>query len=222
MTPGESDYPGMEAPRTPEASSAATESRDQLLRAIGREAEHVMEQRTGEAAAALGELARAYVPLVSGLQSVSAGRIALTTRAMSPIWEMLEAGVDLSTIEWAEGRRATLKLTVDLAQQATSENEAATQTAGDGIHEIPVIVDRATPPAAVVKTRDRLLRAIGREAEHLATTWPGQASTPLTELAHAYDLVTRAGEAAHSISLVAHVPTNGFYVVPVDPDLVTK
>ncbi|MBC3273215.1 MULTISPECIES: CS1 type fimbrial major subunit [Pseudomonas] len=31
-----------------------------------------------------------------------------------------------------------------------------------------------------------------------------------------------AGEAAHSISLVAHVPTNGFYIVPTDPDLVNK
>jgi hypothetical protein len=34
--------------------------------------------------------------------------------------------------------------------------------------------------------------------------------------------VFAAGEARHSISLVAHVPTNGFYVVPVDPDLVNK
>lgn len=31
-----------------------------------------------------------------------------------------------------------------------------------------------------------------------------------------------AGEASHSVSLVAHVPTNGFYVVPTDPDLVNK
>jgi hypothetical protein len=31
-----------------------------------------------------------------------------------------------------------------------------------------------------------------------------------------------AGEAAHSINLIAHVPTNGFYVVPTDPDLVNK
>lgn len=27
-----------------------------------------------------------------------------------------------------------------------------------------------------------------------------------------------ADDARHSISLVAHVPTNGFYVVPTDPD----
>jgi len=31
-----------------------------------------------------------------------------------------------------------------------------------------------------------------------------------------------AGEAAHSISIIAHVPTNGFYVVPTNPDLVNK
>lgn len=31
-----------------------------------------------------------------------------------------------------------------------------------------------------------------------------------------------AGEASHSISLIAHVPTNGFYVVPTDQDLVNK
>lgn len=31
-----------------------------------------------------------------------------------------------------------------------------------------------------------------------------------------------AGEASHSISLVATVPTTSFYVVPVDPDLVNK
>ncbi len=35
-------------------------------------------------------------------------------------------------------------------------------------------------------------------------------------------MVSAAGEANHSISLIAHVPTNGFYVVPVDPDLVNK
>jgi hypothetical protein len=31
-----------------------------------------------------------------------------------------------------------------------------------------------------------------------------------------------AGEASHSISLVATVPTTSFFVVPVDPDLVNK
>ena len=34
--------------------------------------------------------------------------------------------------------------------------------------------------------------------------------------------VFAAGESRHAINIVAHVPTNGFYVVPVDPDLVNK
>lgn len=47
-------------------------------------------------------------------------------------------------------------------------------------------------------------------------------AAPLAVLALSSSAVFAAGEARHSISLVAHVPTNGFYVVPVDADLVTK
>jgi hypothetical protein len=47
-------------------------------------------------------------------------------------------------------------------------------------------------------------------------------AAPLAVLALTSSAVFAAGEARHSISLVAHVPTNGFYVVPVDPDLVNK
>jgi hypothetical protein len=47
-------------------------------------------------------------------------------------------------------------------------------------------------------------------------------AAPLALLALGSSGAFAAGEAAHSISIVAHVPTNGFYVVPVDPDLVTK
>ncbi|TVT85347.1 CS1 type fimbrial major subunit [Pseudomonas sp. H3(2019)] len=47
-------------------------------------------------------------------------------------------------------------------------------------------------------------------------------AAPLAILALGSSVVFAAGEANHSISLVAHVPTNGFYVVPVDPDLVNK
>ncbi|MFD9593718.1 hypothetical protein ACFWA9_13310 [Kitasatospora sp. NPDC059973] len=45
----------------------------------------------------------------------------------------------------------------------------------------------ATP--AVAETRDKLLRAIGAEAQHLAQS-PGQASAALQRLAHAYALTT--------------------------------
>lgn len=44
----------------------------------------------------------------------------------------------------------------------------------------------------------------------------------LAALALSSSVVFAAGEARHSISLIAHVPTNGFYVVPTDPDLVNK
>ncbi|MDI2141063.1 MULTISPECIES: CS1 type fimbrial major subunit [unclassified Pseudomonas] len=47
-------------------------------------------------------------------------------------------------------------------------------------------------------------------------------AAPLAVLALSSSVVFAAGEARHSISLVAHVPTNGFYVVPTDPDLVNK
>jgi len=47
-------------------------------------------------------------------------------------------------------------------------------------------------------------------------------AAPLALLALGSSGAFAAGEAAHSISIVAHVPTNGFYVVPTDPELVNK
>jgi len=47
-------------------------------------------------------------------------------------------------------------------------------------------------------------------------------AAPLALLAMTSTGAFAAGEASHSISLIAHVPTNGFYVVPTDPDLVNK
>jgi len=47
-------------------------------------------------------------------------------------------------------------------------------------------------------------------------------AAPLAALALNSSLAFAAGEAAHSISVIAHVPTNGFYVVPTDFDLVNK
>ncbi|RON46656.1 CS1 type fimbrial major subunit [Pseudomonas frederiksbergensis] len=47
-------------------------------------------------------------------------------------------------------------------------------------------------------------------------------AAPLALLALTSSMAFAAGEARHSINIVAHVPTNGFYVVPVDPDLVNK
>ena len=47
-------------------------------------------------------------------------------------------------------------------------------------------------------------------------------AAPLAVLALGSTGAFAAGEAAHSISIIAHVPTNGFYVVPTNPDLVNK
>ncbi len=47
-------------------------------------------------------------------------------------------------------------------------------------------------------------------------------AAPLAVFALGSSMAFAAGEARHSISLVAHVPTNGFYVVPTDFDLVNK
>jgi len=44
----------------------------------------------------------------------------------------------------------------------------------------------------------------------------------LAALALSSSVTFAASEARHSISLIAHVPTNGFYVVPTDSDLVNK
>ncbi|MER5731812.1 hypothetical protein ABT084_26330 [Streptomyces sp. NPDC002138] len=43
---------------------------------------------------------------------------------------------------------------------------------------------------AAAEARDQLLRSMGREAEHLADTQPGQNSAALAELARAYSLAT--------------------------------
>lgn len=47
-------------------------------------------------------------------------------------------------------------------------------------------------------------------------------AAPLAVLALGSSMAFAAGEATHSINLIAHVPTNGFYVVPTDYDLVNK
>jgi hypothetical protein len=47
-------------------------------------------------------------------------------------------------------------------------------------------------------------------------------AAPLAVLALGSSMAFAAGEARHSINLIAHVPTNGFYVVPTDSDLVNK
>lgn len=47
-------------------------------------------------------------------------------------------------------------------------------------------------------------------------------AAPLAVLALSSSMAFAATEARHTISLIAHVPTDDFYAVPVDPDLVNK
>lgn len=47
-------------------------------------------------------------------------------------------------------------------------------------------------------------------------------AAPLTALAMSASMAFAATEAKHSISLIAHVPADDFYAVPVDSDLVNK
>jgi hypothetical protein len=47
-------------------------------------------------------------------------------------------------------------------------------------------------------------------------------AAPLAVLALSSSMAFAATEAKHSISLVAHVPAEDFYAVPVDSDLVNK
>ena len=47
-------------------------------------------------------------------------------------------------------------------------------------------------------------------------------TAPLAVLAFSSSLAFAATEARHSISLIAHVPADDFYAVPVDSDLVNK
>ncbi|MGW8782586.1 hypothetical protein ACWGNM_31610 [Streptomyces sp. NPDC055796] len=131
---------------------------------------------------------------------------------------------------------------IDTSQAADSALTPADQVkpqdigiaADEGVQQIPATIT-VTQESAVTEARDALLAAIGVEAQAVADKSAGQASTALAALARTYALVAtdiaaiavpavhaRAGEATLSISLVAHVPTNGFYVVPTDADLVNK
>ncbi|WP_207401240.1 hypothetical protein [Actinomadura roseirufa] len=66
------------------------------------------------------------------------------------------------------------------------------------------------------EVRSLLLTVITAEASNLSA---GESAPAIAQLARAYHAVAQARQ---SISLGSHVPTNGFYVVPADPDLVTK
>ncbi|MGW6691718.1 hypothetical protein [Streptomyces sp. NPDC054961] len=74
---------------------------------------------------------------------------------------------------------------------SNSEAENANISAGEGIQQIPARISVSEVPA-VSDARDKLLAAIGTEAQTVAEKSTGQASTALAELARAYALVTGA------------------------------
>ncbi|MBF6050279.1 hypothetical protein GO001_34800 [Streptomyces sp. NRRL B-1677] len=73
----------------------------------------------------------------------------------------------------------------------TSNETETTAGATDKMLRIQAQISEPELSATAVATRDKLLEAIGREAQLVAEKSAGQASTALAELAHAYALATR-------------------------------
>ncbi|WP_433659671.1 hypothetical protein ACQPW1_44705 [Nocardia sp. CA-128927] len=61
-----------------------------------------------------------------------------------------------------------------------------------GVHQIPATVAQAAPDPTAAVTREKLLVAIGQEADRISGNETVQASKALAELAHAYALLTAA------------------------------
>ncbi|MEV8349080.1 hypothetical protein ACFVTT_15510 [Streptomyces niveus] len=76
----------------------------------------------------------------------------------------------------------------------TSNEAESTETTEEGLQQIPATISVTEVPAAA-DARNKLLAAIGAEAQHVADKSAGQAATALEALARAYALVT-SGTAA--------------------------
>ncbi|MCX5097788.1 flagellin [Streptomyces sp. NBC_00365] len=155
-------------------SANVMDARDKLLAAIGTEAEHVAEQSPGRASAALAQLADAY--------TLAAKNNILTqaSQAMLAQANQLPQGV--------------LQL---LRSAPAGEGSESTELDGSGsadssVQQIPVQIMVSEVPAAA-DARDKLLAAIGTEAQYIADTSAGQASTALAELTRAYSTVASRG-----------------------------
>ncbi|MFI7235663.1 hypothetical protein [Streptomyces cyaneofuscatus] len=86
--------------------AAVTDARDQLLRAIGQEAQHVADSNPGQAPTALEALARAYALLTV---NAGAGGITPADHARIPSAMSRSGGLDLSS-EFATDGSATGEL----------------------------------------------------------------------------------------------------------------
>ncbi|MFE5084425.1 hypothetical protein [Streptomyces mirabilis] len=74
-------------------------------------------------------------------------------------------------------------------------SEEQSNTADEGVQQIPAVIQVVQPPAAT-EARDKLLAAIGAEAERVTEKSDGQAPAALAELARAYALVASGGIAS--------------------------
>lgn len=72
---------------------------------------------------------------------------------------------------------------------SNTEEESTVVASQEAIQQIPVVIRVPEVPAAT-EARDKLLQAIGREAEQVADRFPGQASKALEELARAFTLAS--------------------------------
>ncbi|MFF5488726.1 hypothetical protein [Streptomyces virginiae] len=80
-----------------------------------------------------------------------------------------------------------------------SETESGAPADDATVQPIPAVIRVSQSPAAA-DARDRLLAAIGAEAQTLAEKSPGHASTALEALARAYAIVTTSTAAATAAS----------------------
>lgn len=84
--------------------------------------------------------------------------------------------------------------TVNTVDDETQEVPATTDATSEGIvsevHEIPITLTQAEHDPSAAVTREKLLVAIGREADYIADNPTGQASKALEELARAFAIVS--------------------------------
>jgi len=88
----------------------------------------------------------------------------------------------------------------------TGETASTDTSTAEGVQQIPVMIPVQEVPAAT-DARDKLLAAIGQEAQHVADQHPGEASPALEALARAYALVTSSATAVVPASDVPVVQT---------------
>ncbi|MDA5284318.1 hypothetical protein [Streptomyces sp. Isolate_45] len=76
------------------------------------------------------------------------------------------------------------------------------------VHQIPAVIRVAQPPAAA-DSRDRLLVAIGAQADRLAGGAGGQEATGLEALARAYAIVTSSTASAATAAATQEIAPTG-------------